>query len=120
MSQKYIPSINYGSRSKTLSRKMSLLKYVGRDITLHYEDGRTDKLKVYSYEGPYLLLIAPKSSLGHIGIQIDKWIIREEKGELHAYPNGYIRDGSIAPQSSQSPPAASSTPQPSPSPQQTL
>lgn len=87
MSQKYVPSINYGSRSKTKSRRMELLKYVGRDIVLHYSDGRTERLKVYAYEGPYLLLLAPKSSLGHIGIEVDKWDIREEKGELHAYPN---------------------------------
>lgn len=82
-----MPSINYGSRAKTASRKMELLKYAGKDIVLHYADGRTEKLKVYSYEGPYLLLLAPKSSLGHVAIEISKWEIREENGELHAYPN---------------------------------
>src|SRR5579875_638877 len=114
MSQKYIPSVNYGSRSKTLSRRMDLLKYVGRDITLHYKDGRTDRLKVYSYEGPYLLLVAPKSSLGHVGIQIDKWVIREEKGELHAYPNGHVPDLTVNPQPSPSPLRLPQSPQPLP------
>jgi hypothetical protein len=98
MSQKYVPSTNYGSRSKTLSRRMNLMKYVGRDITIHYKDGRVEKLRIHAYEGPYLLLLAPKSSLGHIGIQVDAWDIREDKGELQAYP----RDNRVAP-STQSP-----------------
>lgn len=88
MSQRYVPSINYGSRAKTRSRRMELLKYAGRDIVLHYRSGKTERLKVYGYDGPYLILLAPSSSLGHIAIEVDKWELREENGVLHAYPNG--------------------------------
>jgi len=62
------------------------MKLVGREIVVHYKNGRTDRLKIHNYEGPYLLLVAPSSSLGHIGLEIAKWQIKEENGQLHAYP----------------------------------
>lgn len=65
---------------------MQLMKFVGKDIVLHYKGGKTEKLKIHNYEGPYLLLVAPSSSLGHIGLEVAKWQIKEEDGQLHAYP----------------------------------
>ncbi len=86
LSQKYIPSIVYGSKTRSSVRIKELLSFVGKDIVIHYKDGRTDRLAVHNYEGPYLFLIAPKSSLGHIAIEVDQWTFKTENGMLNAYP----------------------------------
>ncbi|MEM3671046.1 MAG: hypothetical protein QW767_04800 [Thermoprotei archaeon] len=87
MSGKYVPSINYGSKARTASRRMEYLKFVGKTIVMHYSNGREEKLTVSGYEGPFLFLIAPSSSLGRIAIDIvSKWAVTEEGGVLHARP----------------------------------
>ncbi|MCL5788727.1 MAG: hypothetical protein M1357_02860 [Candidatus Marsarchaeota archaeon] len=86
MSGKYVPSINYGSKAKTHSRNMEYLKFVGRTIVVHYTQGREEQLKVSGYEGPFLFLLAPRSSLGRIALDISKWAFTEESGQLHARP----------------------------------
>jgi hypothetical protein len=86
LSQKYVPSINYGSRVKNVLRKPELAKHIGKDIIVHYKGNRVERLKVHAVEGPYVFVIAPKSSLGHVALEITKWDFKEENGVLNAYP----------------------------------
>jgi hypothetical protein len=86
LSQKYLPSVNYGRHVRNVLRKDELASFVGKDVIVHYSKEKTDSLKLYAVEGPFLFLIAQKSSLGHIALEIAKWDFTLENGTLHAYP----------------------------------
>lgn len=86
MSQKYVPSVNYGRHVRNVLRKEELASFVGKDVTVHYSKEKMDNFRVHAVEGPYLFVIAQKSSLGHIALEIAKWDFRVVDGALHAYP----------------------------------